>query len=183
MDIAKGSKSRELTPTGKHQARLVLIVDMGTQKGSKLYPEEKRKIRFGFEILGKKTKSGQKFVSYIEPVLSNSTKPKSKLMTILEDWLDVTDKHYNIDDALGKYATIKVSHSSDGKYDNIDSILPLNGKPVEKGTEKLVSFYMDEAPLDMDTFEGLPDWMQTKIAGSPEFAMMSERKGKKKGKK
>lgn len=196
MQINKGGKGYQPAPKGKHQARCVSIVDMGTQPGSTQYPEPKRKIRFGFELLGQETSEGKALVAYREMTLSNwippaktktgkkNTQQPSALMLMLKDWMDVEDREYEIENVLGEYAMITVVHTtSKGRvYDNVDDVQPLHKKPISKGKEPLKSFYMDEPPLDMETFESLPDWLQTKIASSPEFKRLSEAKAKKKKK-
>lgn len=195
MQINKAGKGYQPAPKGTHEARCVSIIDMGTQPGSKQFPEPKRKIRFGFELLGKETPDGKSFVAYREMALSNwippattksgkkNTQQPSALMQMLKAWMDVDDREYEIDNVLGEYAKVTVIHttSSNGKvYDNVDEVTELPKKPKVKGKEPLVSFYMDEAPLDMEAFESLPDWLQTKIASSPEFARLSNAKKKKK---
>jgi hypothetical protein len=184
MKPPKGKqKERELPKAGPHNAVCISLIDFGTQPGSAQFPDEKRIINIGYQLIGQKTSDGKAMCVYRQ--FTFSSHPKSKLMGYVMPWLGLTEKdlaNFDMDDLLGKPAlvTVKIAKTATGQYANIDNISGLPGKTKLKATEPLVSLYLDPAEFDKDVFDDLPEWMRNKIATSPEYAEATAPKGRKK---
>lgn len=190
MSKIPAGKPRELAPEGAHQACLCQIIDMGTQPSNDPKYKPTRRVQLGFELTDEKTEEGNKFVQY--KTYTFSKHKKSNLAADLKSWLGLKDSQledFEMDNALSKNALITIAHKTtdNGEYANITNVsaLPKSMK-VKKGTEPLVSLYLDEN-FDKAVFDKLPEFLRTKIAASPEYAAiagatMKEQKGNAKEK-
>jgi hypothetical protein len=184
MKTPKG-KPRELAPEGSHQFSLREITDFGTQEAFNSEFEPQRKVQLGLELVGQTTEEGNPIMVYREVTFSSSK--KSKMYQMLHTWgQDVED----LSKALGKFGMCTVIHSTSKKteavYANVsDALIPLpKGMKPGKALQPLRMFFLDpEEEFDQTTFDSLPQWMQEKIAKSPEYAELKAAemsKGKKK---
>lgn len=191
MKPIEGAKMRENPDPGAYQFRFCSIIDYGTQRVTTNY-EGKEKVRdvrqvnIGYEILGERTTEGEQFVLFQTYTLSASK--KAKLMEHLSAWYGKPADELDLADILGKYGNFVVVHNKSEKtkktYANIASLSPLkkNEKPSEKGKEPLIYLSLNDGEFDRDTFDALPDWQQTLISGTKEFAEVDEAPKKKKKK-
>lgn len=180
MKIPKGKqKERELPEAGTHNAVCISIIDFGTHPGSATYPDEKRLVNIGFQLVDEQTSEGKAMCVYRQFTFSSHA--KSKLMGFVIPWLGLKEKDledFDMDTMLGKPAlvTVKITENDKGEYANIDNIsaLPKGAAKIKKATEPIKSFYLDEEePFNKDTFDDLPEWMRNKIASSPEYAIVT----------
>lgn len=183
MEIPKSkSKQRELLDEGTHPAICIGVVDFGTQPGSQQFPDPRRQCQVDFQAVNEQTEDGKAMTIYKRFTFSSSE--KSNLVKTIKAWLGLKDLDgFDMDDLLGKAALITVAHSEGGDvtYANITNISAVpKGTKVRKATEPLRSFFMAEGePLDKGSFDELPEWMQNKIAESPEYAEVSAPRHKK----
>lgn len=171
----------EMCPEGRHKATCIYVVDLGTQKANNPNWNDARKLRIGFEIAGKQRKDGKPF--HIFASYTFSANAKSNLAKDLKEWLSVKDlRNFDLADCLGKGAMLKVTHSEDGKFANVTSIMELPGKPAKPSVTPY-SLFLDET-FDEAVYNSLPDSFKEKIASSPEYdeVMGAPRKPKKRGK-
>lgn len=170
---------RELAPEGAHVAAVVAIIDLGTQEGGEWGP--RHKIQLAFELLGQRTSDGEKaIVAYRQFTYSSS--PKSSLVKSLKSGFGIKDTDIEMDDLLGRTCLVTIEHAETdaGTFANISNLgMVPKGTKIPKVTEDLQSLYLDET-FDQEVYDGLPDFLKEKIAGSPEYAEVMTPKMKKK---
>lgn len=189
MKPSEGGKVRENPDPGSYHFRFVSVIDYGTQKVEfNGKPKDVHQVNIGYELLGPdaKTSEGQNFCLYQKYTLSSNK--KAILMQHLGGWYGKDANDVELESILGKYGNLTVKHneSKDGSrtYANITSLSPLKKteRPAEKGKEPIVYFSLSPGEFDRETFDNLPDWQQTLIAGTKEFADVDETPKKKKKK-
>lgn len=167
-------------PAGTHIARLVNIVDFGTQKDtfqgqSKLL----RKVRLVWEVPGEVDSEGRPRL--IGRTYTASMYEKAKLREDFGIWRgkmysESEAKAFRIESALGQACGLGVIHneSQDGKISAVvKSINPVaKGTPVPEQVTPSIFFDLDN--FSRELFESLPEWMQKVIASSPEYAQASK---------
>jgi hypothetical protein len=185
LTIKNEQKPRELAPEGTHTAICVRVLDLGTQHSEKW--GDKHKINLAFELLDEQTDEGEPFVVYKQYTASLSN--RSTLAGDLKSWLNQKfekDDEFDLEDLLGKAGLVTIVHTDgddDKVYANIDTItgLPKNTK-VRKASEKLVSLFLND-DFDQEVFSELPEFLQERIASSPEYKqLVSDRKPAKQAK-
>jgi len=164
------------TPTGAFPARLIKIIDLGTQSGSYQGQDKSaHKIMMTFELLGEeRMDDGRPFA--ISQRFTASMHEKASLRKFIGQWRgrslsnEEVVSGFDIDKLLGVYALINVSESErDGKtYTNIGSIMPLpKGMPKPEGVNPLQLF--DLTKPDWALFETLSERLKETITASPEY--------------
>lgn len=182
--------SSELAPEGTHPARLVQLIDMGTQKPSNPKHKATRKVSLGFEIIDDDLMTGededQHFMAFRRFPLKVSS--GSHLGKVLKSWQGVTvkkDEDFDLSELINEPCLITVEHTEgdDGNtYANITAIVsPPKGMKVGKATRDIIELSLDEN-FDQEAFDSLPDFVQEKIEESPEYEEFGEEKKKKKAK-
>jgi hypothetical protein len=182
MGKIPAARPREQAAEGTHIAVCTSVIDLGTQASEQW--GDRHKVSLGFELVEEKTSDGKAMVVYKQYTYTNS--PKGNLMKDLKAWLGVKNGDFDMDNCLGKPASVTIEHSETdrGTFANITNIASLpKGTKVRKATEPLVSFYLDET-FDEDVYNGLSEYLRNKIAASPEYAeIMEGAAAKKKPKK
>jgi hypothetical protein len=167
----------EPAPAGTHPARLVRLIDLGTQLSTFDGEEKKqRKLLLVFEICDGelRTDDGKPFL--VSKRFGASLHPRASLRQALAAWggRDLTPeelKGFDLAKLLGKPVLLGVTHAErDGRtFANISGLSRMpKGMQVEAATERLVHFSLD-AP-DWETYESLGERLRQQIASSPEFA-------------
>lgn len=191
MKINKNMKDfgpREIPPAGTQCARLIQIIDLGTQpteyQGVK---KDKRQVRLTWELVDAKMADGRNFV--IGKSFSASLY-KSSLLETIESMTGKpiqfeSDGSYNMGQLLDAPCMVTVVLATkDGKtYANIGSISPMptiKGKLIdaEPSTNHLINFGLDA--FDQDTFDMIPKWVQKIIEESPEYHTATAKHGETK---
>ena len=166
--IPKGGKARELPTEDSHFANCVQVIDLGTQDGGQWGP--KRKVQLAFEIADEETSDGGALVVYRQYTFTDSQ--KGALMRDLKAWLKLSSgEGFDMEDCLGKPALIGVEHNETdkGTFANVTSVSAVpKGSKVRKPTEEIKSLFLDDN-FDREVFESLPEFLQNKIADSPEY--------------
>lgn len=184
---ARNSAPRELPPTGLQKARLIWIMDLGTQKSSyngvdKL--QHKIALTFEFSELFPKTPFDDKKPANLQPFvltrrLTVSTHKKSKTLPFLEGWLGraltPTEKEeFDFSTMLNKAGMVNIVHTPDEKdasiiYANISSISPMiKGSKMVGHINPLIDYSIG-SPNQWEEFEKIYAQMQDKIKESPEW--------------
>ena len=185
MKIVEEKKSfgpKELPPVGTQCARLIQIVDLGTQEtefqGQK---KNKRQVRLTWELVDAEMSDGRKFVvgkTY------NASLYKSSLLDAIQSMTGKpvefeSDGSYDMKKLLDSPCMITVVHTvkGDKTYANIASLSPLpmiKGKTIdcEASTNHLINFGFDL--YDQDTYDMIPAWVQAIIEKSPEYRLAKQ---------
>lgn len=175
MLLTDSGNTFEMPPAGVHPARLVKIIDLGTQESSfQGQTRRSRKLQLTFELLGDDRMSdGRPFT--ISRRFTASLGEKSALRPFLESW---RGKRYDpaelkaglrLDKLLGQYALLTLVESErDGRlYSNISAASGLpKSMPRPEGVNQLQLF--DLSAPDWEVFDGLSEKMQATILASPE---------------
>lgn len=184
LTIKNEGRDRVLVPEGTYGATCVSITDLGTQTHEKW--GDKRKISVGFEIANETDDDGNPFIVYRKFNMAISA--KSDLGKTLKSWLNLSfekDDEFDLDEMLGKQGQLTIVHNegTDGNvYANVDSVVALmKGTKIPKPKTNLQSFYLDES-FDEEVFNELPEFIQTMISASPEYAALQENRSAKKAK-
>ncbi len=175
---SKGGSDFPIVPTGLHKARLIRVIDEGTQEV--VYQEEiqhKHKIFMLWELpeclIEEEGEFKDKpFTVALFPTLS--LHKKSNLRPLLVSWRgrDFTQEEedtFNVLDLLDETFLINVIHNESGGqiYANIGALLPLAKKDCPARVNDLVAFDLSE--FDQKVFDGLSEKMQNKIKQSSEW--------------
>lgn len=157
MKITK-QKFEQTLKTGTYEAKLVNIIDLGTQKNIK-FNTEKRQIMLAFAVRDNKDEVRTVSKRY---TLSGST--RSVLYRDIKTWIGDFDE-LDFTSLLGKSALLVLEI---GEYVNIQAILP---------TDKEVDFNLELLYFDLSNpnyeellviLQKLPMFIQTMILSSPE---------------
>ena len=161
-------------PAGTYTAVCDMVVDLGMQPGTDLYPKAKRQVYIRFELPAERIdfeKDGKKQngPAVIGKTYTASMNEKATLRAHLESWrrVEFTDaeaEDFETANLLGRPCTLSIVHTNkNGKtYANIAAI----GK-VMRGAEKTMAeitpiYY---GPDKTSTYAQLPEWLRTKIDG------------------
>jgi len=170
------SKDRVMLPEGSHVAVLVGFIELGTQE---TFYGPKKQIGLLFEFPNKKhtfrEEEGQVCLSRIR-VVASVLDEKSTLykyvVAILGKQMTKSEMQGGIDSSelLGKPSLATIVHRAgkDGQmYDNIDTLAMMpEGLPCGEVTSVPFEF---EISADLKNWDRVPEWMQKKIAESPEY--------------
>ena len=175
-----GDFEKVLIPEGMHEAVCYGIYDFGTQT-TKFNNQEKkqRQIQFSFEVpefthVFKEERGPQVLSTHRTMTLSLS--PKATLKKFLEGW---RKKKINEGDEvelklfLTQPCQLVIKHKDDTKGVTHANISDIFASTANKGKQKTenppVIFSLEEDEFDQEVYDMLPEWMQKKIADSPEF--------------
>lgn len=159
---------------GTHFARLVSIIDLGTQTSAEVYGGKKQhKVLFQFEILGdEKRTDGKPFLASKRYTVS--LHEKASLRKDIEAWQgnipEAQAASYPLTSLLGKPCQLSITHrESDGRtYSDIAAIMAMpKGMPAIPGEMPLTVFDLDAR--DMDVFNALHERLQDQIRSAPEW--------------
>lgn len=153
-----------------------MVVDVGVQPGSGMYPKPKRQVfirwefpaeRIDFEKDGQK-KSGP---AVLGKTYTASMNEKANLRHDLENWrgqsfTDEQAEAFDVSGILGKPCMITVTHTQKGDktYANVASVGKLmKGIDAKTLIPEIAPVYY--APDNVSTYKLLPEWLQKKIDG------------------
>jgi hypothetical protein len=178
------------TPAGNFVGRCFRLIDLGTQitKTGEFAGKSNHKIRIEFELFGETedgtpmtiTIDGKELPMAISKEYTLSMHEKSTLRKELGSWRgkqfadDSEAVNFDITKLVGAYAMVNIAHRTNdkGKVNaNIANLSPLpsalkNAKPAPVNKNQI--FSLDEP--NMDVFNGLSEWLQGRIAESPEWS-------------
>lgn len=170
---ANGGGEFEMTPEGTYIGRCIKVIDLGTQTITGQYgTKQQKKVMIQWELLDDEVKmqDGKPFAA--SQFYTASLHEKSQLRKDLEAWRGkkfTADEleGFDLNNVLGTYCMLQITHSTDGNYANVSAIMSYRGdKP--QGVNELLSFDISEP--DMTVFEAFSDKMKAKILAAPEWS-------------
>lgn len=183
----KSKGEHENPEVGSWMARLVWLIDLGTQMHTfpGQDPRESRDVRLGFELPDQRMKGiydpkvkGKPFMVSIDP--KQSMHPKSTLYKIITGWRGKAMSREELEafdpkTLLGQGCRLSLIENEKG-YINIESVsklTPEEKKKLGKQVNASMFFSLEEGDMPKGEFEKafakLPDFLKEKIAASPEF--------------
>lgn len=172
----EGMTDFQPAPSGAHAARLIKVVDLGTQRTVFNGVESfKPQIFMQWELVDCPMESGDPFV--IGQRFTRSMHEKASLRRMLEGWRGKKftdaelDSGFSLSMLLGKPCMVNVTHvEKNGKtFANIGSVMAApGGLPVKPAKNATVDLTLDE-DFDINEFNKLSQKMQEIVAGSPEY--------------
>jgi hypothetical protein len=184
MRLKEKNAERILAPEGVHQARLIRMLDCGSQY-SQLYKKSSRKVRVTFELVDTKhifdeVIGEQPFLIDREYTLSIGK--RSTFRKDLDSWRGTKltkeeAEDFDPDKLLSTAGLVQVVHtpSADGEdtYANIQSLMALpSGTKVSEPENEVFSFWL-EGEVDENRFDSFPEFIQEKITSSPEYKALT----------
>ena len=161
---------------GTHSAVCFQVLDFGTQEDT--YEGKttvKPKIWLGFEVPSELKSDGEPFVIGREYTFSSSE--RSTFRKHLQAWRGkpFEDKDFgpegsfDVENLIGVGCLISVEHNSNGRA-VITSIMAMP-KGADVPVAKTPKSFLDlSGDFDAEIYTALPEWMQERIAQSPEFS-------------
>jgi len=169
---------RENPPQGTQCARLIHIIDLGTQETEfQGVKKEKRQVRLTWELVDAQMSDGRNFVI---GKTFNASLYKSGLLDTIESMTGKQiefepDGSFDMGQLLDKPCMLTVVHATKGDktYANIGAVSPMptiKGKLVDAdpSTNHLINFSLN--PFDQDVWDMVPKWVQAIVEKSPEYA-------------
>lgn len=163
-----------LIEAGTHIGVCDMVVDIGVQPGSDMFPKPKQQVYIRWELPNERIEFEKDGKKQVGPAVTGKTytasmNEKATLRKHLESWRgkEMTDEEageFDVAAILGKPCVISITHSvsaKDGKtYANVTGV----GKAM-KGSDKIVPeispiYY---GPDDTSKYAQLPKWLQEKI--------------------
>lgn len=181
--VGGSGQEYEKLPPGTHIAVCNLVCDVGLQPGNPKFagvidkdgkPDSRgmpsQKLFMRFEVPSERmtyTKDGveKEGPMTIYANFRASVHPKASLRQALEGWRGkkFTDKEaelFDVASVLGKACQILVMHSDDGKYANVNGIMPLPKGVTAPKTENPLILYSNEQDAQ---YNDLPKFLRDKI--------------------
>lgn len=162
----------QLPPVGAHAAKLIRIVDIGTQTGTyNGEPTIKRQCILTWELPLELMDDGQPYI--ISKFYTASVGEKANLTKDLTNWLGKAPKApFTLDDQkalLGKACQVIVSEKEGTGKKSVSSVAPLpKGVTLPKDTHNPIVFFSLDA-YDSEVYESLGNGIKGMIAKSPEY--------------
>ena len=182
-----------MIPTGMHLCTLYGIADLGTQDGGNYGPKHKVNLAFEFPTQMRTFYEGDpQKPSCVFVFESFSMAPKANLRTrfvqpmISRQLSDTEADNFNFSSLLGKSFIATITHSVDGKWANISSLVPLDASnmqfagltsPEVPGLNDKYFFHSSHG-YESDNFKALPKFIRDKIKSSHEGVMHQNAGGK-----
>lgn len=184
----KKSQTKKILPeAGVHVARLIHVLDWGTQIDRFSGDEGRAKVELVWELpqslhVFNEDKGEQPLI--VSRKYGNTLGRGSAIKKDIESMLGhAIDKDFEFDSLLGEMCQMNLSIENDGEYDNvvIQSLMPLTKDLARKKFPE----YNDQLLLDLDNidwnvWEALPEWKQKEIEKSPEYAQAAANRPVKK---
>lgn len=169
---AKGGSDFTPVAEGTHIAVCDMIVYLGLQAGSPLYPDAKHKVYVRWQIPSERVEYEKDGVKQEGPRVvgqeyTASMHEKARLRKDVETWrgkkfaTDGEAEGYDINVLLGKACMLNVVHKTTprGTFANVGAVMALpkgtKAPPAENGTVL--------HDLDHDNYDKLPQWLKTKV--------------------
>lgn len=166
---------------GIHPARLIWLIDLGTQIPKNPAYNAARKIKLGFELVDTEFEyAGEKKPYMVSWELTFSAHEKSKLVQVLKAWVGVDinkDRDFDLKTLLGREALVTVSlrdYNGD-QFPNVDAVSGVpKGLAIKQAVNPFKFFSLDAEEYNQAGFEVLPEKLKARIAESPEWKKLFE---------
>ena len=176
------SKPSTPAPQGAHPARLVRILDLGSQvtpfKHEDGSPVISRKLSIAWELYtDPRMEDGRPYM--VSEKYTRSLNEKSSLFKTLNSWLGgefadaMTSGTFDLASILGRPCMVSVNHHTSAKgttFAKVGSIMVLPkalAKSIDPQVNPNVMFDLDA--FDKAVYDSLPNWQREEIAKSPEY--------------
>lgn len=169
------SRDFEQLEPGSHIALCNMVVDLGLQPGSAMYPQPKQQVYIRFEVPGERITYEKDGVEVEGPITIGQTytasmNAKATLRKHLESWRGraFTDEEagkFDVASILGKTCLLLVSSHTSQSTGKTRSVIAGMGKAPKGFTEVEAEnplLYYDKTS-SLETFNRLPKWLQEKI--------------------
>lgn len=176
MKVEVKKSERKLCPEGFHPARLIQVIDLGTQK-NEAYNKFEKRIRLAFDCVEQtfETEEGESVSHIVTREFAFKMTKKAHLRKFVEQLLGKKledGKPFDFEDIAGEAFNLNIVHNKSEKngetYANINTGAPLTkGQKVAKSKRDVVVFDIDN--IDDEVLESLPDWLQDVIMKSEEY--------------
>jgi len=191
--LSDAGRPGEVPKPGTYKARVVGFIDLGTQDvefEGKKSQQRKCTIEWALDMIkGKSIRSdGKPFI--VGQRLTYSPSERGTFRKILKRAWGITTSDFDVEELIGKEATLSIIHDEDGKFANIakyddDGVMKATGKPTLPKQLVTRVLSLDET-FDQDVFDSLSDKTKATIMMSPEYdkihAKGKSKPAKKKGK-
>jgi hypothetical protein len=171
--INQGNGDFKSVPSGSHIAICNIVVDLGLQPGTQMFPAPKHQVFIRFEVPQERVewtdKDGKKQEGpiVIGQTFTASMHEKANLRKQLEGWrgrkfTDEEAENFDVSSILGKACMLSVVENVKGDkvYSNIASIGALpKGFPAPVAENKLLYYAED----NKESYAALPEWIRKKI--------------------
>lgn len=176
------SKPKEVVPSGNHIATCYQVIDLGTVEGQyEGQPTFKRKVRLTFELPNElrvfKPENGKQPM-VISREFTFSMHENSALRPFIQSWIGKTindddARKFDFSSLCGMSGLLNVLHKNEsGKtFANISTMTPLiAGMPSPAPINPQTIIFLDDFEnFNWDGYNALPEWLQKKVAESPEW--------------
>ena len=157
-------------PSGAHPARLVWIVDLGTQ--ATIYGDRKQ-ILLAFELVDEPLTEERNFL--ISKFYGASLAKNAALRAVITGLTGAEPAEIDMEDLLDKPCIVNVAHAvkADATYANLQSVTACpRDMTVSSSKAPKLAYDMDD-PSD-EAYQALPEWIKKKIscAKSPAAAVL-----------
>ena len=167
---SKNFAPRTPAPAGSHAARLIWLIDLGTQEDNWAGETKiRRKVNLTFELVNELMEDGRPFV--VGRSVSMSFNEKSTLRQIAEALLgSKLPKNFDLSTLVGKPCLASVVHytKQDGTPGaKMGTIVPCpKGFPVKATANEYIVYNIHEP--DAEVFAKMPKWIQEEIGKAKE---------------
>jgi len=165
----------ELTPAGNHIARCYSMIEIGTVREEfKGEVKNLHKVRITWELpleqrVFNPDKGEQPFS--ISKEYTQSSHEKAVIVKDVKSWTgEKLGPDFNPKSLIGRACNLTIAHDhkDENTYANIMGIAPLK-KNEQAPAMQNKALYFDLDAFDLATFNALPEYLQTKIKGAPEY--------------
>jgi len=184
MRLKEKNAERILPPEGVHPARLIRLVDCGSQYSEK-FKKSSRKVRVTFELVDLKHIFDEEIGEQpflIDREYTLSIGKRSNFRKDLDSWRGTKltkeeAEDFDPETLLNTGGLVQVVHvpSADGDdtYANIQSLMAApSGTKISEPENEVFSFWL-EVKLDESRFDSFPEFIQDKITNSPEYKVLT----------
>ena len=179
---------KHIIPEDEYVARIVSIIDFGTQKTTWQNAEKlQEQVKVQFELVEYsrewtnkegETIEGNAMLSktYTQTMSSNGNFIKLAKAAMGRKLTTEEEEAFDPDVLLGLPVLLEVGEgeSDNGKYNKIEGVFRApKDEEIPEAENPIFSFWLDE-DSDWEVFEGLHDWLKDIIRKSPEYAELRE---------
>ena len=188
---------KHIIPEDEYVARIVSIIDFGTQKNTWQGAEKlQEQVKVQFELVEYSrtwtSKDGEEVEgnamlskTYTQTMSPNGNFIKLAKAAMGRRLTPEEEEAFDPDILLGLPVLLEVGEgeSDNGKYNKIEGVFRApKDEDIPKAENDIFSFWLDEES-DWDVFEGLHDWLKDIIRKSPEYAELRVEEAPKPAKK
>lgn len=172
------STNFEQVDPGTHAARLIRVIDLGTQESTFNGQTTKtRKVLFTFELVHEHMSDGRPFAA--SRTYTASLHEKSALRRDVEAWFGKTisrdaEQTFDLHSLLGRAAQVTVAETETGGRKVTALAGVARGMTVPPAENAEMYFSLDPREFSEDALAQVPEFWQEKIKASPEYKLIAD---------